>query len=152
MNSGKYVCTVILIGLIISCAPKQNGSVLPISSKEILKTTTSWDGDPIKYPEGEPEITGLIIEAQEDVEIGFHCHPVPNIAYMLEGEIEVELFDGQKHIFKKGDAFEEVINTWHKGKVLKGPAKILVYYVGEVDMPITIKPQTNDLLNEKCIE
>ena len=152
MNSSKYVFIVILIGLIISCAPKQTETVLPISIKEILKTTTSWDGDPIQYPEGDPEITGLLIEAQEDVEIGFHCHPVPNIAYILEGEIDVEVFEGPKIIFKKGDAFEEVINTWHKGKVLKGPAKILVYYAGEVDTPITIKPKTDDLENEECVE
>jgi len=152
MNSYKYVFILVLLGFIISCAPKQNVSVLPISSKVILKTTTSWDGEPIQYPKGDPEVTGLIIEAQEDVEIGFHCHPVPNIAYMLEGEIEVEVFEGPKKIFKKGDAFEEVIDTWHKGKVLKGPAKILVYYVGELNTPITIKPVSDDLKNLKCIE
>jgi len=152
MNSCKYVFIIVLLGLIISCAPKQTKPVPPISSKEILKTTTSWDGDKIIYPEGDPEITGIIIELQQDVDTGFHCHPVPNLAYMLEGEIEVEVFEGPKIIFKKGDAFEEVIDTWHKGKVLKGPAKILVYYVGKIDTPITIKPKTDDLESLKCIE
>lgn len=152
MNSCKYVFLAILIGLIISCAPKQTETVPPVGIKEILKTTTSWDGGKIIYPEGDPEITALIYEVQEDIDTGFHCHPVPNIAYMLEGEIEIEVFEGPKIIFKKGDAFEEVINTWHKGKVLKGPAKILVYYAGEIDTPIIIKPKTDDLENEECIE
>ena len=142
----------LLLSLAVSCAPKHTETALPISSKEILNTTTSWDGDPIIYPDGDPEIKGIIIELQEGVDTGFHCHPIPNLAYMLAGQIEVEVFEGPKQVFKKGDAFEEVIHTWHKGRVLKGPAKIVVFYVGEVDTPITIKPKTDDLKNEKCIE
>ncbi len=88
----------------------------------------------------------------EGFDTGFHCHPVPNLAYIFEGEIEVEVFNGPKIIFKKGDAFEEVIHTWHRGKVLKGPAKIVVFYVGEIDTPITVRPKTDDLKNEKCVE
>ncbi len=142
----------VLLSLAVSCAPKNTETALPISSKEILKTSTSWDGDPIIYPDGDPEIKAIIIELQEGVDTGFHCHPVPNLAYMLAGEIEVEVFEGPKQVFKKGDAFEEVIHTWHKGRVLKGPAKIVVFYVGEVDLPITIKPKTYDLKSEKCVE
>ena len=136
----------------VACAPKHTESPSPVNIKEILKTTTSWDGNSIVYPEGSPEITALTIDMPEGFNTGFHCHPVPNLAYMLEGEIEVEVFDGPKIIFKEGDAFEEVIHSWHRGKVIKGPAKILVFYVGEVDTPITIKPKSDDLNNEMCVE
>lgn len=152
MKRLKYVFLLFPIILTLSCAQKQMEVKLPISAKEILRTSTSWDGDPIVYPEGAPEIRAIIIELQEGISTGFHCHPVPNLAYMLEGEIEVEVFEGPKKKFKKGDAFEEVIHTWHSGRVLRGPAKILVFYVGEVDTPITVKPKSNDLLNEKCLK
>jgi len=148
----KYVFILIMLTLTVSCAAKHTETKPLISSKEILKTTTTWDGDNIKYPDGDPEVTGIIIELQEGVDTGFHCHPVPNLAYILDGEIEVEVFEGPKQIFRKGDAFEEVIDTWHKGKVLKGPAKILVFYVGEIDLPIIIRPKGDDLKNLDCIE
>jgi len=152
MNILKSVFIFVLLGLIVSCAPKVIETKPPVSIKEILRTTTSWDGDSINYPEGSPEITVLTIDMPAGFDTGFHCHPVPNLAYMLEGEIEVEVFNGPKIIFKKGDAFEEVIHTWHKGRVLKGPAIIVVFYVGEVDTKITIKPKSADLKNEKCVE
>ena len=131
---------------------KQIETKPPISVKEILNTNTSWDGGEIIYPEGDPEIRTLVIELQEGAVTGMHCHPVPNLAYMLEGEIEVEVFNGPKKVFKEGDAFEEVINSWHSGRVVKGPARVVVFYVGEKNTPITIKPETDDLKNEKCVE
>jgi len=148
----KYVFILALLTLTLSCAAKHTERKSPISSKEILKTTTTWEGGKIYYPEEDPEVTGIIIELQEGVDTGFHCHPVPNLAYILSGEIEVEVFEGPKRIFKKGEAFEEVINTWHRGRALKGPAKILVFYIGEFNVPITIKPRGDDLKNLKCIE
>ena len=152
MERKKYILITVLFGLLISCAPKQTEKVPQVSVNEILKTTTSWDGDQIVYPEGDPEITGVIMEAQEGFDTGFHCHPMPNVAYILEGEVEVELLNGTKKLFKKGDSFEEVIDTWHRGKVVKGPFNILVYYAGVVDLPIFIKPKTDDLENEECVE
>ena len=148
----KYIFLFFILTISLSCAQKQVETKPPVSVEEILNTSTSWDGGKIIYPEGDPEIRGIIIELQEGVDTGLHCHPVPNLAYMLEGEIEVEVFDGPKKLFKKGDAFEEVINTWHRGRVLKGPAKVLVFYVGEIDTPISIKPKTADLSTEKCVE
>jgi hypothetical protein len=29
---------------------------------QLLKTTTTWNGAPIKYPEGQAEVTSLLIE------------------------------------------------------------------------------------------
>ena len=152
MRRLKYIFLLLPLALSLSCAQKQVETKPPVSVKEILNTNTSWDGGEIIYPEGDPEIRALVIELQEGADTGLHCHPVPNLAYMLDGEIEVEVFDGPKAVFKKGDAFEEVIHSWHRGRVLKGPAKIVVFYVGEVDTPITIKPKTDDLKNEKCVE
>ena len=152
MGSKKYIFITVILCFLISCAPKQTENVNQFSVKEILKTTTSWDGNQIVYPAGDPEITGIIMEAHEGFDTGFHCHPMPNVAYILEGEVEVELLNGTKKLFKKGESFEEVINTWHKGKVVKGPFKILVYYAGVVDMPILIKPKTDDLENEECVK
>ena len=152
MNYCKYIFMAILICTVLACAPKQTETVPEFSFKEILKTSTSWDGEKIEYPGGDPEITGVIIEAQEGFDTGFHCHPMPNVAYIIEGEVEVELLNGTKKLFIKGDSFEEVVNTWHKGRVVKGPLKIIVYYAGVVDMPTLIKPKTDDLEIEDCVE
>lgn len=111
-----------------------------IKATTILKTETSWDGQPLVYPEGQAEITGMIIEIAPGAETGWHSHPVPSFGILLEGELEVTLADGQKKLIKTGDAVAEVVNTIHNGRnVGEGVVKILVFYAGATDKPITIK-------------
>ena len=143
---------ILLMVLCTSCSMKGPEQKTQVEVNEILKTSRSWDGAKIEYPKGDPEVTAIIIKMEEGYDTGYHCHPVPNLAYMLKGEIEVEVFNGPKNIFREGDAFEEVIHSWHRGKVLKGPVEVLVFYVGEKDIPITIRPKGDDLKNEKCIK
>lgn len=152
MIKKKYLTIIILFALCSSCVNKDISTKPQVKISEILKTSRSWDGGKITYPEGFPEVTAIIIEMENGYDTGFHCHPVPNLAYMLRGEIEVEVLEGLKHVFREGDAFEEVINSWHRGRVLKGPAEVLVFYIGEMDTPVTIRPKRGDLKNEKCDE
>lgn len=104
-----------------------------IQSKLILKTTQSWDGTPIAYPEGTPEITGMVIEVAPGAETGWHQHPVPSFALILEGELEVRLKDGRTRRVKAGEALAEVVNTLHNGRNPgTAPVKLVVFYAGVV--------------------
>ena len=42
----------------------------------LAKETTSWDGRPIVYPQGKPEITALLIEVAPGAQTGWHHHLV----------------------------------------------------------------------------
>ncbi len=117
---------------------------------QLLKTTTSWNGAPIKYPEGQAEITSLLIEIAPGGETNWHEHPVPSFGFLLEGTLEVSLADGKKKLMKAGDALAEVIATPHNGRnVGTTPLKLVVFYAGAVDkQPLSTprpdaRPKTN---------
>lgn len=111
----------------------------PVISTQILQTTTTWNGAEMEYPATESaEITALHIEFAPGSETVWHRHPVPSLAYIMSGELEVKIKDGETKIFRKGDAFAEVIDTWHYGKNMGNePVKLVVFYVGEKGRKLT---------------
>jgi len=114
-----------------------------IEATTILKAQTSWDGSPIVYPSGKPEITGMLIDIPPDGETGWHQHPVNSVAVLLEGELEVVLKNGASKRLQPGEAFAEVANTAHNGRnVGTVSAKIIVFYVGEVGQTLSVKEST----------
>ncbi len=106
----------------------------------LLKTTTSWDGKPIVYPDGQAEVSALVIEIAPGGETDWHQHPVPSFGMVLEGTLEVQLKDGQVKRIEAGQALAEVVNTFHNGRnVGDKPLKLLVIYAGSVGTPLTLK-------------
>ena len=97
----------------------------------LLKTTASWNGQPLTYPVGQAEVTGLLVEIAPGGETGWHEHAVPSFGLLLEGELEVTLKDGQVKRLRAGEALAEVVDTPHNGRnVGSGSAKIVVFYAG----------------------
>jgi quercetin dioxygenase-like cupin family protein len=106
---------------------------------QLLKTTQTWNGAPIKYPEGQAEITALMIEIAPGGETTWHEHPVPSFGMLLEGTLEVSLTDGRKKLIKPGEALAEVIGTPHNGRNIgKTPLKLIVFYAGAADKGLTV--------------
>ncbi len=116
---------------------EQSASIKAIT---ILKTESSWDGKPIVYPEGKPEITGMLVTIAPGSETGWHLHPVPSFGVLLEGELEVRLKNGDVRRIKSGEALAEVVNTLHNGRnVGSTPVKLVVFYAGAVGEKLSIK-------------
>ena len=115
--------------------------VRPVTVTEMVKTSTSWDGNPLPaYAKGKPEITIVKITVQPGVELPLHKHPMINAGAVLSGEITVRTEDKKTIRLKAGDAIAEVVETWHSGKNEgKVPAEIIVFYAGTVGTPITIE-------------
>ena len=111
-----------------------------VQVETLLKTTQSWDGKAIVLPKDQTEITALQIEIAPGGETGWHQHPVPSFAMVLEGSLEVQLKNGTKKTFQAGEAFAEVVDTLHNGHNFgKAPVKLIVFYTGIVGKPLTIK-------------
>jgi quercetin dioxygenase-like cupin family protein len=107
----------------------------------LAKATSSWNGAPVVYPKGQAEITGMLIEIAVGAQTGWHGHPVPSFALVLEGTLEVELRDGRKKRVGPGEALIEVVDTLHNGRnVGAQPVKLVVFYAGATGMPLTFKP------------
>jgi quercetin dioxygenase-like cupin family protein len=132
-----------VIALALAC-PAGTGALEPapaIRITPLAKTTTSWDGKPIVYPQGQAEITGMLIEIAAGAETGWHLHPVPSFAYVLEGSLEVTLKDGRTKRVNAGEALVEVVDTLHNGRnVGARPVRLVVFYSGAAGKPLTLKP------------
>ena len=107
----------------------------------VQRSTTTTNGRKISYPKTDsPEVTVVRVNMPPNSETGWHLHPVPVYAYVLAGELSVELEGGEQHIFKEGDAIIEVVNTPHNGRNLgKVPVTLVVFYTGVEGGPNTIK-------------
>lgn len=111
-----------------------------VKASTVLKAENSWDGTPIVYPEGKAEVTGMVVEIALGGETGWHLHPVPSFGMVLEGELEVQLKNGNVKRLKSGEALAEVVNTLHNGRnVGSVPVKLVVFYVGAVGQKLSVK-------------
>lgn len=116
---------------------------LPVSAEPLLETETSWDGGRIKYPDGKPEITSVILKLDEGVITRYHCHPVPTLGYVLKGKIKVETIEGKSAVFSEGESVVEVMNTLHRGTAVAGPVEVVVFYTGARGMLNTVYPENS---------
>jgi quercetin dioxygenase-like cupin family protein len=141
-----------LIGMAVTLLPLVAQAIEPsqtVKVTQLLKTTQTWNGTPIRYPEGQAEITGVMIEIAPGGETNWHEHPVPSFGIVLEGMLEVSLTDGRKKLIKAGEALAEVVATAHNGRnVGSTPLKLIAFYAGAVDTSLTVprpdaKPKTN---------
>lgn len=120
-----------------------------VVAEEQLKTQTSWDGGAIEYPQGLAEITSVKLRIEENQVTKFHCHPVPTLGYILQGDLAVETKNGNKIILKEGESIVEVMRTIHRGRAVNGPVEVIVFYAGSTNMPNTVYPE-NDLNGKYC--
>jgi len=128
----------LLISLfLISCNAPQKAQTKVI---KLLETTKSWNGDTLpKYLEGTPQVTILKIIIPPKTKLKMHKHPVMNAAVMLKGELMVITTKQDTLKIKEGNAFEEVVNTWHYGlNNSNKPVEVLVFYAGVKESPITL--------------
>jgi quercetin dioxygenase-like cupin family protein len=127
------------VALLPSVLPALNSS-RDVKVTPLLKTSTAWNGQPIVYPQGQAEVTALTIEIAVGGQTGWHLHPVPSFAHVLQGRLDVSLKNGRVKHLKAGDTMAEVANTLHNGRnVGKIPVKLLVFYAGVRGKSLTIK-------------
>jgi len=134
-----YLIPVVVLFLLAHTTALSSEFNEQIRSQENLSTTKTWDGAPIHYPSGTAKVTGAIHTIPPGIETGWHMHPVPCFALVLEGELVVELKDGRTKKLKAGDTLAEVIGTLHNGKNTgKVPLKIAIFYIGNTELKNTI--------------
>jgi quercetin dioxygenase-like cupin family protein len=106
----------------------------------VLQTTTTAHGQPLQFPLFRNQFTGVLFELAPGGRVGRHRHPVPNVVYVMEGELTVEA-DGQPpRVYRAGQAFSEG-DHWHDG-INNGsvPMRAWVVFAGEEGTPPTVRP------------
>jgi quercetin dioxygenase-like cupin family protein len=107
----------------------------------LLRTSVTSAGQPIVYPKtDQPEVTSLLVTIPVGAETGWHRHPYPCYAYLLSGELTVNVEGGKENHFKAGDAVVETVGLWHNGRNTgTEPVKLVLFVTGEKDQPFTVK-------------
>lgn len=108
-----------------------------IQSETVLRTSLSWNG--MKYnpfPIGPPELSVLKITIPPHRDLHWHTHPMPNVGFVLSGEITAEQPDGKQRHFSTGEAIPETVNTVHRGHTDDQAAVLLVFYAGVQGMAL----------------
>ena len=73
------------------------------------------------------------------VTIGWHKHETPVFAYVLKGNLTVELEDDKTMLFPENSSFAEVINTFHNGMNQGNESVILIaFFLGEKGKRLSI--------------
>ena len=120
--------------LLLGCASPPTA----IKVEQLLKTGQSWIGTPYTWPDGKPEFTVVKITLPANTALKWHTHPMPNIAYVVAGELMVETEDGlHKTTLGPGQALPEMVNTSHRGTSGKAPVELIVFYAGTPGMPLS---------------
>jgi quercetin dioxygenase-like cupin family protein len=105
----------------------------------LLQTGTSWDGAAYqRYPDGQPQLTTLKIVIPPHTTMDWHTHAVPNMAYVVSGEITVEKKDGgATQRFVKGQVIAETVDALHRGVTGEQAVELVVFYAGAAGLPLS---------------
>ncbi|MFZ0855013.1 MAG: hypothetical protein WAO08_38170 [Hyphomicrobiaceae bacterium] len=98
---------------VLNAQPQQHG---PIGLKltPILETTTTFTGQPIRFPQGENQLVAVLAEVGPGGQVGRHMHPVLH----AQGHLHHRNGGYGTHAFQAGQGFAEVTHAWHNGPVL----------------------------------
>ena len=111
-----------------------------IQVETLVKTTQSWNESPLpNYKPEHPEITALRISIPPHTKLPVHRHPVINAGILLKGSLTVISEAGDTLHMNAGDPIVEMVNQWHHGENNgDDTAEIVVFYSGNVGVPVTI--------------
>ena len=114
-----------------------------IKVERVLQTMQSWDSSPyISYPTGQPQVTVLRITIPPNTALHWHRHPIISVGYVLSGHLTMEKRDtGELTILRAGQAVAETVQTTHRGFTTDEPVELIVFYAGQVGVPLTINEE-----------
>ena len=114
-----------------------------IEVQQILQTSQSWDGQHYQsYPTGQPQLTVLRIKVPPNTALHWHHDPVISVGYVVSGHLTIEKRDtGERTIVQAGQAVGETVQTTHRGFTTDEPVELVVFYAGQVGLPITINEE-----------
>lgn len=139
-SQGRWVSALGALCLAAIALPAQASETASasVASTPLLQATTTWAGQPLEIPQGPVAVTAMEIRLAPGAETGWHSHPVPSMAYILDGELEITLEDGRKQRASKGQALVEVAELIHNGRnVGTEPVRLVVFYVAPPDTALS---------------
>ena len=118
------------------------GAAIPadaIETQTLLSTDHTIVGEQVVYPAGPAKVTAIIATFAPGEATGWHTHGVPEVGYILEGELTVDYGEKGTRVYRAGDTVMEAIYAAHKGtNTGSTPARVLVVYMGVEGKPTSV--------------
>jgi len=111
----------------------------------LLKTDTTSIGQKIHYPQFQnDEVTMSKITIPPGQSTGWHKHEFPVFAYVLKGDLTVDIEGGKSILFKQNSTISEVIGVNHNG-TNKGKADVVLIaiFLGEKGKALSVHQEEN---------
>lgn len=107
----------------------------------VLKTDRTSIGQEINYPDfKDEEVSILKVTLPSGKATGWHKHAFPVFAYVLKGNLTIELEGNKTLEFPQNSSFAEVIDTFHNGKNNgKEDVVLIAFFMGEKNKPLSVK-------------
>ena len=111
--------------------------------KRLLESSTTIAGAPLKYPSGTPKFTANLSTLEPGGSTPRHQHPVPTFIYVVEGTLAVDVDGSGTREVKAGEAFMEVVDTWHRNRNPSRSDRVqyLLVFAGDDKTPYVIRDQ-----------
>ena len=120
---------IIALGLLLATPLAASTQEKPAPEKivatTIFQSTVTAAGQKIVFPSANTEVTALIVDLPAGADTGWHAHPYPRYAYVLDGAVTVENDAGARNTYAAGSFFVEQIGIYHHGTTTV-PTKLLV--------------------------
>jgi quercetin dioxygenase-like cupin family protein len=138
MSTKSLVLAVVIVVVLLT--PPVWGQV-GFRATMVIQGTRTVAAQEIQFPLFRNQFTALILEIAPGGQVGRHLHPVPMLAYVLEGSVTVEMEGQTPMTFRQGQAYLEAVNSWHNA-VNPGSTttKLLVVFAGEEGKPVLVRP------------
>jgi quercetin dioxygenase-like cupin family protein len=138
----KLAIAILALMLGWSCVPlgaSESVYAPAVKVVSLLTTQTDGTGRPL-VAAADPEVSIVTVEFPPGAQTNWHKHSAPCFAYMLEGELSVELETGEVRTVKAGQAFAEVVDVLHNG-INRGtvPARLVLFVTGEAGKAYTVR-------------
>jgi len=133
----RVILTIIALCICFILKAQYNNGV---KVESLLKTDTTSIGQKIIYPNFQSdEVTISKVTIPPGKSTGWHKHTIPVFAYVLKGNLTVELENKQTKQFSENTTFSEVINVFHNGvNNGKEDVVLIAFYMGEKGKPLSI--------------
>ena len=133
--------SIISLFLLLFCAFANAQYQEGIIVEKLLQTDTTVIGQKIAYPTfSNAEITMCKVTIPPGKQTGWHKHQIPVFAYMLKGNLTVELENGNKNYYVENETISEVFNTYHNGYNAGEEEVVLIaVYIGNKGIPLSEK-------------
>ena len=110
-----------------------------ITATTLLRTIHSGDGKPLAFPVP-AEVVVLDVVIPVGAETGWHHHPAPGFAYVVSGELVVDIAHEPSRHFRAGEAFAEVVGLSHNGRAVGNePVHLIAWFSAVPGTPVTVK-------------